>query len=212
MRVPVIVIALVALALAVLIGLKRNPTPDAPIPAADGARMDAPETPAIRWNRQSQPQPLPVVEEEKETVRVEPEPEQTSPEAPEEFIVRDSAAIEVRKQMIKQMDLRYLEGSPAKDTPEAKAIQAMLAKRGISRAAVPLCYNIAWNYQHALRTIGDANMALDVVRIDKDKLSRHGYGEVGEDFWQEVLALQPTVPFGIKDYNMPRPGETLLVE
>jgi hypothetical protein len=52
------------------------------------------------------------------------------------LIITNPAAIEIQKQMVKHMDLRYLESSPAKDTPEAKQIQELLKARGIGREAV----------------------------------------------------------------------------
>jgi hypothetical protein len=43
-------------------------------------------------------------------------------------------------------------------------------------------------------------------------MRRTGYGDVGEDFWQEILAIQPKVFFGEPDRQTPGPGEPLLTE
>ena len=78
------------------------------------------------------------------------------------------------KALAKHMDLRHLESSPAKDTPEAKAIQELLAKRGINRAAVPVCYNVCWNYHHTLKVSGgNVRHALESVLFDKERLRKN---------------------------------------
>ena len=109
----------------------------------------------------------------------------------------------------KHMDLRYLESSPAKNTPEARQIEAMLAVRGVDRSAVPTAYNIAWNY-HLIYANGKTpeRIAKRVVQDKVDELNRTG--KLGADFWEQLFQIKPTVFFGQKDFNSPAPGEPML--
>jgi hypothetical protein len=208
MRALTVVIAL-AIATLVMVGVKRKSLTH-PVPVTETSTERAPTSTAVielkspQFNRVAVPTP---------PAEVVPSMESKAPVGPDGFqTITDPSEIEVRKKVIKHMDLRYLESSPAKDTPEAKAIQDILAKHGIHRAAVPLCYALAWNYHQALKISGDAQFAEQSVMFDKEKLRRYGYGNVGDDFWQEVFAVKPVVFFGEKDYTTPREGEVLLTE
>jgi hypothetical protein len=212
MRVLSITSALIITALVVVMRFKRDPSPQVPAAEPNLATLRVTEVPR-EWTALSNPAPVAPAVGVVEPLE-NPTPTDDPEAAPEE--VTDPAQIEARKKMRRQMDLRYLESSAAKNTPEAKQIEAMLAKRGISRGAIPICYGIAWNYQVALKNLGDnpvaERIALSHVRPEFEKLQRDGYGEVGEDFWQELLQIRPTVFFGEKDYNLPRPGTPLIQE
>lgn len=110
--------------------------------------------------------------------------------------------IERMQAIVHAIDQRYLDmPSKAKDTPEAKRIEEMLAKRGIGRIEMPLAYNITWNYNHMLRV----TKRPEVARMHVNDLMKRleGKGPIGEDFWSELFAMQPTVFYGQKDFSMP---------
>ena len=109
--------------------------------------------------------------------------------------------VERMKAIVRAIDERYLESSPAKDTPEAKQIEAMLAKRGIDRVEMPLAYNITWNYHHFLKVTGQPEIARMQVGDFSQRLSKKG--PINEDFWTELFAIKPTVFYGQKDFSMP---------
>jgi hypothetical protein len=91
-------------------------------------------------------------------------------------------------------ELRWFETSPIRDTSEAKAIEALLVKHGVSnRAAVGPCYRIAFNYQHALRVMKDPKAAMAMIEPEKGILQANGHKVMHDDFWRELFTIKPTV-------------------
>jgi hypothetical protein len=177
--------AFVGVILATLIGLTlvfwSFTLKPAPAPVAIQAKVEPSAAPEAAPVTQIVAEPQPIVEVPR-PVRIDPEVERTK-------------AIE------RAIDERYLESSPAKDTPEARQIEEMLARRGIGRVEMPLAYNITWNYHHFLKVTKHPVAA----RVEVDRLMKRlsSKGPIGEDFWNELFAIKPTVFYGQKDFSLP---------
>jgi hypothetical protein len=108
----------------------------------------------------------------------------------------------------KQIDLRQLEASPAKDTPEAKQIEALLTAHGFDRAALPAAYGYAYEFHRLGGMIdgADEGARLHLQNSLRPQRSRLGkYGELNEAFLTNLLAIHPTVFFGQRNIHAPMP-------
>lgn len=206
------ILSVLFIAFFVVLGLrKEKPAPEAPpVPV----RQVAQTTRAVTAPAVAVPEVAPA-----------PEPE-PAPKEPHVF-VDDPAADEEPKVSTRPMTeeemrnvvvlkthqyLTQLERSPAKDTPEAKAIQGILADHRISRAAVPIAYGVAQEYHRIKKMTGSEVMAREVIRPQKNNLKAYGFGDVDEKFWEQILAIQPTIPMGPPVFEQPKPGDLILTE
>lgn len=193
MRVTILVSAVVIVLLAML-GLQKNRVPvstDATVRASTDNGQAPAITPATR------PAPSvkgpPALPEGLTAITDSPEAIEKLPQGA--VILTDPAVLAAIRDRREQRELRLLEASPAKDTPEMKAVESLLTKRGLGRAAAGPCYNFTWNYHHMLRMTENPTIAMAAVKQQRARFP--GDAELDDDFWMALVAIQPKVFFGI---------------
>src|SRR5688572_7020848 len=194
MKKTLVVIAVLAVFIAAFVVLdasdahtQREAAPQAAQPVTDDKPTTSPPAPGVvPATRHVAGSPTVIVIDA-------PETDEVPPGAVE---VTDPVELAQFWEEVRQRELAYLEKSPAKNTPEAKQIQAMLAVRGLDRSLIPACYNIAWNYQLRRKMSGGTPVVAEMsVRSERESLiSKHP--ELNEDFWKEIYQIKPTVFFG----------------
>jgi hypothetical protein len=106
--------------------------------------------------------------------------------------------------------LRFLENldcyvlSPARNTPQCKAIAELLSRHNLGPDSVKDAYNLAW---HAYSLDNRIDLEADLRKASlefvqsffiKSLVFRYTvqYGLTNVDFFSELLAIKPTIPFG----------------
>lgn len=122
----------------------------------------------------------------------------------------------------RHLRLRALVRSPARETPECRALVELARRRGLSLAAVPELYNALWEVRAMERRLQrtdqavrqDAMQTLGLLELEDfmSRFRRNHRVEPGPVFEELMgLGLHPTVFFGNPDV-VTKPGEPLLAD
>src|SRR5688572_20001582 len=180
----IIVVSVIAIALLVTLGLRKNHV--AEVSTAAPLHAVVAES------------PKPKVAETLATPEIVAVPHQKT-SAPPRAAPSTAAPLSL-KEVLRERDLAQIETSPAKDTLEAKQVEDVLAAHGFERAALPAAYSYAYEFHRMSRLMGydqseGARFHLEgVMRHHRERLER--YGQLDDGFPTHLLSIQPKVFYG----------------